>query len=317
MADTPAQVKAKADAAKAIKAAKAGNIDLSGVLIGNGQTGHPNKDTSITSKLFKKLDASSAAQLLQEAQKKAGYSGVITNADVNDFVAKFNAQSEAQARTVTGTIQSRLKPGATADDIANATRDVVTTVYPDYFNPRNFAKDFIWSKWTNPGTSKAFGGQALDALNQVRQLRDGWGSIAISDAEVNAYAKDVAMGAKKIGDVNAEIAKKGALNYPQFTDQINRVLATNPNATMYDIAQPYTNMMEQTLELPTGSVKLLDPRLDSALRPDGTAGKLPSQSLGDFKRGLMNSPEWEKTTAANQLGRSAATGLASAMGMGF
>ena len=308
---TPAQ-KATADA---IAKAKKDGIVIPPITGGN--TSHPNVNRSITSSLVKKIDASSARQLLQDARSSAGYEGLVTNADVEDFINKFNVQSTAQAKTVAASVQTRLKVGATPEDVASATANAMSVEFPDYFNPRNFAKDYIWSKWTNPGTSKAFGGNALDALGQVRHIAEGWGGVAISPAEVNAYAKEVAMGTKKIGDVNAEISAKGSLNYPQFADQIKRVLASNPSATMYDIAQPYTNLLEQTLELPSGSVKLDNPYLDQMLRPDGTAGKAPAMSLADSRRMLMGTPAWEKTTVANQFARDSATGLGKAMGMGL
>lgn len=283
--------------------------------IPTGQTGHPNIDKNITSKYVKKIDAASAIQLLTEAKKTAGYEGTLSKADVQDFINKFNANSVEQARTLASTVQTRLKPGATAEDIANATQNTLLTVYPDYFNPRNFAKDFIWTKWTNPTTSKAFGGNALAALNQVRQMAKGWG-LPMSDQEVNAYAKEIAMKTKSAADVNAEITLKGSPHYPQFADQIKRVLSTNPLATMYDIAQPYIGQMAKTLEMDPDQIDLTNPLLDKALRPDGTAGKLPAQSLADFNRSLMNTPQWESTSTANQMGRDSAVGLARAMGMG-
>lgn len=302
----------------AIAAAGAGGIKIlpPTTSTGKGRV-DSNTNTNRTSSLIKKIDPASAMQLLNEAKVKAGYSGTISQADVQDFISKFNAQQVAQARTVSSSVQSHLKVGATSQDIAQATANAMTVEFPDYFNSRGFANDYIWAKWTNPTSSKAFGGQALDALNQVRQLSKGWGGLAISDAEVNAYAKEVAMKTKSIGDVNAEISAKGALNYPQFADTIKRVLASNPHATMYDIAQPYIKQMAQTLEVPENSIKLDNSLLDKALRPDGLAGKLPAQSLADFNRSLMDTPQWENTTAANNLGRDSATGLAKAMGMGL
>lgn len=308
---TPAQLKAQAAASKTATGA--------GIVLPPPTAttqGHPNVDKTINSSLIKKIDAASAMQLLSDAKKKAGYSGIISQSDVQDFITKFNTQQVAQAKTVAASVQSRLKVGATADDIAQATANAMSVEFPDYFNPRNYATDYIWAKWTNPGTSKAFGGQALDALNQVRQLAAGWGN-PMSDAEANAYAKDIVMKTKSVGDVNAEISAKEMHNYPQFTDQIKRVLAVNPNSTMYNIAQPYIKQMAQTLEMDPNSIKLSNSLLDKALRPDGTAGKLPAQSLADFNRSLMNTPQWEKTTAANNLGRDSATGLAKAMGMGL
>ena len=280
-------------------------------------TGHPNTNTTKTSSLFKKIDVASATQLLLDAQKKAGYTGKLSDADIQGFISDFNKQSAEQAKTVAATVQARLKPGATPQDVANATNDVMMTVYPDYFNPRNFANDFIWAKWTNPASSKFFGGAALDALNQVRQFAKGWGNTAVSEAEIQAYAKSIVMKTQTPADVNASIRAKGAPQYPQFADQINRVLAMNPNATMYDVAQPYINQMAKTLEMDPSSITLDNQLLDSALRPDGTAGKLPAMSLADFSRKLMDTPQWEQTTTANTFARDGAVGLAKAMGRGL
>jgi hypothetical protein len=74
--------------------------------------------------------------------------------------------------------------------------------------------------------------------------------------------------------------------------------------------------LAEELELDPNTIELDNIELDRALRPDGTAGKLPSMSLADFRIKLRNTPQWENTTAANESARTAATAIGRAFGYG-
>jgi hypothetical protein len=102
------------------------------------------------------------------------------------------------------------------------------------------------------------------------------------------------------------------VNYPQYAERLKQ----NPGSTLKDLASPYINLMAKELELDANSIELDDMDLDKALRPDGTAGKLPTMSLAEFRVALRNSPRWESTTAANEAARDAATALGRAFGYG-
>jgi hypothetical protein len=80
--------------------------------------------------------------------------------------------------------------------------------------------------------------------------------------------------------------------------------------------QPYISELAKVLELPIDSIDLNNPYLQKAIRPDGTAGKLPMLSIPDFTRMLMETPEWQNTKDANFKARDAATGLGRAFGLG-
>lgn len=273
--------------------------------------GRPNVDKTTTASVIKKIDSASAKTLLDVALRDSQYAGKLTPAMIQEFINAFNKESVAQAKTISGIIQTRLKPGATAEDIAAATANAISTEFPNYFNAKSFANNFVWSKINFK--DKTAGGNALKALQSAQDVANSYGSTSIATATVQAYALKIAKGDMSLDDFKAIMQKEGIKNYPQFAD----AFARTPGATMYDLAQPYINQMAQTLELDPNSIKLSNPYLDRALRPDGTAGKLAAQSLADFNRSLMNSPEWEKTTTANNNSRDAAVGLARAMGMGL
>jgi hypothetical protein len=102
------------------------------------------------------------------------------------------------------------------------------------------------------------------------------------------------------------------VNYPQYAQRLKE----NPGSTIRDLASPYINLMAKELELDPNTIQLDNVELDRALRPDGTAGKLPTVSLADFRIKLRNSPQWENTTAANESARTAATAIGRAFGYG-
>ncbi len=301
---TPAQLEAKRKAADALK--------NSGIVIQpTTPTTSNNVNKSTGSSVIKKIDSASAKTLLDVAIRDSQYAGKLSPAMIQEFIDAFNKESVAQAKTISGIIQTRLKPGATPDDIASATANAISTEFPNYFNAKTFATNFVWSKINFK--DKTAGGNALKALQTAQDVAHAYGSTSIADATVQAYALKIAKGEMSLDDFKAIMQKEGIKNYPQFADAFKNT----PGATMYDLAGAYINQMANTLELDPNTIKLDNPLLDRALRPDGTAGKLPAQSLADFNRSLMNTPQWENTTSANENARSAATGLARAMGMGL
>ena len=269
-------------------------------------------DTSTVSSTAVTIDYANAKALLQKAADSAQYQGKLSDAEINDFVAKFNAQARLQMDTVIRNVKSKATPGATAADYTKIINNEFTTNPANFFDPSKFASDFVWSK-VNFGKQATLGGNALLALEGVRGAVAAYNPNSLSDAEVQQAAKDIAMGKSTIEDFKAKMSLMGQQNYPQFAAR----LASTPGATMLDIAQPYINTMAKELEIDPASITLDNPLLDKALRPDGTAGKVQAQSLADFTRTLRNTPEWENTTAANNQARNAATELAHAMGRGI
>lgn len=269
-----------------------------------------NTNTTKTTQYFKKIDVESARTLLEKAMADSQYAGKLDSKAIAEFIKEFNDESEKQAKTISALVQSRLKPGATAEDIAKATQTAITTEFPSYFSATSFSKDFIWKKINFK--DKTAGANAIAKLQDVKNIAESYGSNAMAPAQLENYALQIAKGSMTIDDFKAIMQPIGVKNYPQFAEAFKQ----NPNLSMYDLAGAYINQMAKTLELDPNSIKLDNLYLDKALRPDGTAGTLPAQSLGDFNMALMGTKDYQYTQAANQGARDAATGLAHAMGMG-
>lgn len=286
------------------------NAAAAGFTFGGGSSSG-NTDGSTTSKTITKLTPASARALLEQTRAGIQYTSGITQADVNDFIGKFDAEQQRQIDEVVKVAKTRITPGADANAVQKEVQSLLTTEYPSFFKPTDFATDYLWAK-TNFGDEKSLGAKALTALNSVRATVRNFNASDISDIEVQDYARKIATGKMSAEDFRTVVANSHGSNYPQLAQRLKDV----PGATIRSLASPYINLMAKELELDPESVNLDDPELDKALRPDGTAGKVPMMSLADFKTALRNSPKWETTTAANEAARSSATNMSRAFGFG-
>lgn len=276
-----------------------------------GPNGSGNKNTTTSQKTVSKLTPASARALLEQTRTSIQSPAGITQADVDDFIEKFDAEQKRQIEEVVRVAKTRVKPGAGENAIETEVQNLLNTEYPSYFKPETFATDYLWAK-VNFGDEPSLGAKAQSALNDVRAVIRGFNANDISDVEVQDYARKIATGKMSKDDLSTIVARSHGTNYPQLADRLNSV----PGATIRSLASPYINLMAKELELDPETINLDDPELDKALRPDGTAGKVPMMSLADFKVALRKSPKWEFTTAANEAARSSATSLARAFGFG-
>jgi hypothetical protein len=285
------------------------NFDIQKIIdaIG-GDSGKPTSTTG-SSKSLTKLTKPAARALLEKTAKDAQYNFKFTDVDLDDFLKKFNAEQNRQIENVVKS--TNVTPGVSTDEIKRQVENTVTTEFPSYFKPEIFASDYVWAK-VNFKDEKSLGGKALTALNNVRSILSGFGPLDFSDIEIQNAAKQIARGEISNDDFRSTIALKAMVNYPQYAQRLKE----NPGSTIRDLASPYINLMAKELELDPNTIQLDNVELDRALRPDGTAGKLPTVSLADFRIKLRNSPQWENTTAANESARSAATSIGRAFGYG-
>ena len=304
MAKTAEQIAAEA-VLQFFKTAKEAGFDF------GGGTTAGNVNSTTTQKSVTRLTPASARALLEKSRTDAQYTAGITKADVDDFIAKFNAEQDRQIAEVVKSAQTRVTPGASPDAIQREINNILTTDYPSFFKPTEFADNYIWAK-VNFGEEKTLGGKAIQALNDVRSIVRGYNASEISDIEIEDAARKIATGKITKEDYAAKVGSQFGANYPQLLER----LQSTPGATVRSLASPYINLMAKELELDPESINLDDPDLDKALRPDGVAGKVPMMSLADYKRALRSSPRWEYTTAANEAARSSATGIARALGFG-
>ena len=298
----PTQADVEADKLLSIQ----GVIDLL-----NNPESNKNKSGTSVSRNLVQLDKVSARRLLQQTARDIQYTVKFTDIDIEDFLKKFKKEQQRQIEEVVKASSSKVTPGLTPEATEKIVESTTTTEKPSFFKPEIFAADYIWAK-VNFKDEKTLGGKSLTALNNARSILAGFGTLDFSDAELYTAAKKIARGEITNDDFRSSIASRAAINYPQYAERLKQ----NPGATIRDLASPYINLMAKELELDPTSIQLDNMDLDRALRPDGTAGKLPSMSLADFRIKLRNSPQWENTTAANESARTAATALGRAFGYG-
>lgn len=271
-----------------------------------------NKAGTSTGRTLTQLDKVSGRALLEKTAKDIQYNTKFSDVDIEDFLKKFKKEQQRQIEETVKASSSKVTGDGLSPEAIQKTIDTtVTTEKPSFFKPEIFAADYIWAK-VNFKDEKSLGGKSLTALNNARSILAGFGTLDFSDAELYTAAKQIAKGEISNDDFRSTIAQKAAINYPQYAERLKQ----NPGSTIRDLASPYINLMSKELELDPNVIQLDNIDLDRALRPDGTAGKVPSLSLADFRIKLRNSPQWENTTAANESARTAATALGRAFGYG-
>ena len=186
-----------------------------------------------------------------------------------------------------------------------------TIVTPTTFDAKVFTENWLWAK-TNLGDVTKLPTKAIAALSDVKKVLRSNGIDYLGEKEVSQLAVDVAAGRTTTSAINAQFRADAIKNYPQLADR----LGANPDLTVMDLAQPAVSAIAKWLEIDPNTIDLTNPYLDKYLRPDGITGKQATPSMADFITTLKNSPDAEKTSWAIDGARSAATGLARAMGFG-
>jgi len=267
---------------------------------------------STTQQDYLKLTPASAKALLTKALTDAEYTGKLTNADITDFINKFQTEAQAQMAIVVQNAKDSTKVGKTPTDLTNTIANYVTQNFPSFFNAQDFAKDYAWSK-IDFKNEKTLGGKALTALGQARGIVTSFNVLGVSDAEVKVAALAIAKGTKSIQDYTAEIQKIAMKEYPNLADRFK----TDPTLTTKDIASPVLNMLGKTWEMDPASIGMDNPLVVAYLHPSGADGKTPPLTYSEVLAKAMNDPKRELTSAANEIARSAATGMARAFGVGL
>ena len=284
---------------------------IAAILQAMGGSSANNKASTTTSKDVIKLTPAAAKALLQSAADDAQFTGKFSTADINKFIEDFTKEANKQIETVVRTAKENTTPGATEADIQKSIQNLVTTTYPSFFKPAEFAKNYVWSK-VNFGEASTLGGKAVTALQSARQAVKDFNLLGVSDAEIQVAAKQIAMGKKSLEDYKAELSQKAIIEYPSLAERFK----ANPGLTTKDIASPVINLLATTWEVDPSTIGLDDELVQGYLRPGGADGKTPPLSIAEIKRKALSSPKFETTTKANELARESATSWARALGAG-
>jgi hypothetical protein len=254
-----------------------------------------------------KLTEAGAKQLLDTIMADIQFTGKLSKQDLADFVNKYNKAANEQLQTVIQTVRDQTKPGDTAEDI----KSIIKTTSESFFQPKDFAKDYLWSK-VNFADEKTLGAKALDALTNARQIAKAFNLSTVSDIEIQEAAKRIATGKITAEDYKTELAAKAAAEYPQLMDRFKNT----PGATVRSLYNPILKAIADAWETDVESLDLNDPFIDSLLRPDGVIGKVPAVTIGEATQKALMHPKANNTQKQISNAQNAATGFARALGFG-
>lgn len=260
-----------------------------------------------------KLTTNTARALMELAAENAGYTGKFSTADVAQFIKEFDAEQNRQIeKVITSTAQKVTPGGTTPGAVDKAIESTAKTEFPSFFNPSQFAQDWVWNK-VNFKDEKTLGAKSLEVLAQVRGLVDSFQLLGVSDAEAKVAAKQIAMGKKTLAEYTIELQKIAMKEYPQFADRFK----LDPTLTTYDIASPAIDIVAQVLEIDKKFVKLDHPVVRAYTDYAGADGKGTPPSRYQLKLMAKKLPEYKETEQANVEARNSAESLGRALGFGI
>lgn len=275
-------------------------------------TKNPKSGTDVTTRKTK-LTTESARALMETAAESAGYMGKFSTADIAQFIKQFDEEQALQIEKVITSTSQKVTPGGTTPGAIDKTLENTSkTEYPSFFNPLQFASDWVWSK-INFEDETTLGAKSVTALANVRAVIEAFQIIGVSDVEAKIAAKQIAMGKKTIAEYTTDLQKIAIKEYPQFADRFK----LDPTLTTYDIASPVINMIAETLEMDPKTVKMNHPVVLAYTRSAGADGKGVAPSYYDLLLKTKSLPEYQKTKQANDEARSSAESLTKALGYGL
>lgn len=269
-------------------------------------------DSDVTTKQAIKLTTTSGKQLLDAIARDIQYTGKFSQSELSAFVAAYNKAANAQLETVVKAARSQIKPGATEADAQRTIQSVLSTSFPNFFDPKQFTKDYIWGK-VNFADVKNLGAKSLVALTEARSAVKAFNLSSISEAEVQAAAKKIAMGDLTLEEYKAQLVQQAKIEYPQLAARFD----STPGATTRQLYSPIIRAIADAWEMDPEAIDLNDPFVDKLIRPDGVVGKVPPVSVGEASMAAMNHKNFDGTTKAIDFARDSATSFARALGWGI
>lgn len=282
-----------------------------GSLQAQNDSGNRSSAGTSTSTTVTRLTYQSAKSLLEAVMREADFMGKLTPEDIKQFVVDFSAAQDKQIEKVIVKSSSKTVAGATKDATSKVVDTTAKTEFPSFFDAKAFANDFIWSK-IDFKNEKALGAKALTSLADVRGVVQSFQLMGVTDNDIRAAAKEIAMGRKTLDAYKVELQQIAKKEYPQFADRFDK----DPTLTTYDIASPIIKMLAKTWEVEEDQVKMDNPLVMSYMNYAGPDGKGQAPSRYDLLLKAKKDPKYQLTQQANEDARDAATGLARAFGFG-
>lgn len=135
-------------------------------------------------------------------------------------------------------------------------------------------------------------GMAGQYEHSMRQYAADMG-VDVNQQSIKNYAQLMIKGMSTQEDFQNFIKDQAVSAFPAYEDQIK-----NGGMTLKDIANPYTQMMAQTLELNPSDISLKDPTIQQGLNGLDENGKPVGRTLTEFGDTLRGDPRWRATQGA-------------------
>lgn len=264
-------------------------------------SGADNQNQKTTQTNIIQLTPAAAKQLLSTISQDVQFMGKFSKEDIDAFVKAYNKAANEQLDTVVRTARQRVSEGKTKGDVQTTVNNIITKEFPQFFDPKAFAEDYIWSK-INFADESALGAKSLQSLQRARALVNDYGKYILSDAEMREAAKKIARGQLTEDQFQAQLGQLASFEYPELAEKI----ASFPGYTVRQLYGNKINMIAERLELDPNEIKLDNPVLE----------KIKNMSVSDAQRYMSTLPEIEGLVSENEKARQAATSLARAMGFG-
>lgn len=136
------------------------------------------------------------------------------------------------------------------------------------------------------------GGDAGSVQQQAKQLFADYG-VKYSSGQTIGWARRILTGGDTLDSLRARLIHSAKSRYAAFASDLDQ------GKTMKDIADPYIQLMSQTLELPSESLDIYDPKVQRALQVrDPKTHQPTSTPLWQFEQDLRSDARWDRTKNA-------------------
>lgn len=217
--------------------------------------------------------------------------------DPKEFQSQI-AQQEASLKTAAGQAGVTLD-GAQLGNIAKMSlRNGLNT---DQIN-QVLASHFDYK----PGAS--YTGQVATSIGDIQKLADDY-YVPTSNAQMQKYVQQSIAGELDPTTLTQRFQQNALSLFPYLKEQLQS------GQTVADVADPYKQMMANTLEIDSAGIKNNDPTVLKALQSKDANGNQGLMPLYQFQNQLYSDPRWMATDNAHQTLTDAAGTVLAKMGL--
>lgn len=199
-------------------------------------------------------------------------------ANIADSATKAGADIEGQ--DIRGVAERLLRENYLSTSGAGVEETVSQKLIDEYLTP-----------YIKPGSDGSFKGEAAVTAAGLRDKARAYGVTFTDQWFVDAIQK-LRSGRIAEADLDKQILDASRSRYAGLADKIDE------KTSLTDLANPYIQMMADTLELNPATIKIDHPDIQKALQfVDPTSGQVRAKTLAEFNDDLRQKDEWINTRA--------------------